>query len=372
MQFSIDAKVLSESLSFVGKAVPSRPSHPVLACVLVESGSNGIQLTGFDLSTALVRFVECDLFTGGKVAIPYQIVNNVVSKLSGQITVAAIYDDEKASTTITIKSDNGEYSFSGMSAEDYPQLPECTGDKLELPSDLLSQGLDLTIPFASIDDTKQVLTGVRIICKDNQLEFASTDGHRLAVASFKLEQSVQDFAVTLHGKSLTALSKLDGETVFLSVNEVNARFQVGETTLICRLLDGNYPQYQQLMPRQFSRKVTVTKRHLLSALDRLQFLTDQKSSLAFIKFFTNFLEAKTSATNLGNGKETVPCESVGNFVSNDGVNFEIAFNNKYVMDGLKQIDGLVTISLNENNQPFVFSPEDGSFRYLVMPVQLVR
>ena len=284
MQFSIDAKVLSESLSFVGKVVSSRPTHPVLACVLVESGANGIQLTGFDLSTALVRFVECELFDGGKVAIPYQLVNNVVSKLSGQITVAAIYDDEKASTTITIKSDNGEYTFQGMIAEDYPQLPECTGDSLELPTDLLAKGLDATIPFASIDDTKAILTGVRIACKDNQLELASTDGHRLGVASFKLEQSVQDFAVTLPSKSLMALSKLEGDTVYLSVNEVNARFEVGETTLICRLLDGHYPQYRQLIPNQFSRKVTVTKRQLLTALDRLQVLTDQKSSLASIKF----------------------------------------------------------------------------------------
>jgi len=368
MRFSIDAKVLSNALGFVGRAVSPRPTHPVLGCVLVDLCEDGVlSLTGFDLSTGLVKKIEINNYDSiGKAAIPYKLLNEIVSKLSGDLIVSAIYDKDQDSTTIKVESESGEYSFAAMDASDYPQFMECTGSPLELPSDILTQGLERTAPFASSDETKQILTGVHITCADGQLEIATTNGHVLAVMKFELENKITDFEITVPGKSVGALSKMDGDLVSITVDDAAARFECGDSTLVCRLLDGAYPQYNQLIPVRFSGQVSTGKRQLLSALDRLSVLADQKSSLVALEIGQNSIVGRVKSADVGNGVETVSATST---VTDP---LEIGFNNAYLINGLRVMDGDFSIHFNESNQPVVFKSNDVDFTYLVMPVQLVR
>lgn len=367
MQFFIDAKVLSNALGFVGRAINARPSYPVLACVLVEPFEDGfLTLTGFDLSTGLVKKIDADVESSGKVAIPHKLFSDIVSKLSGELIVSAIYDEEQNSTTVKVKSESGEYSFAAMDAEDFPGLTECIGSPLELPADILAQGLERTIPFASIDETKQVLTGVRLSCADNSLEFAATNGHVLGKVKFSLENDVSDFAVTLPSKSVGALSKMEGDLVKVTVDHIAARFECGDSTLVCRLLEGSYPQYNQLIPVKFAGTANASKRQLLGALDRLNVLADQKSQLVSLEIFPDKIIGRSQSADVGNGVEKIPAES------NVYEPIQIGFNNAYLINGLKVIGGDFSINFNANNQPVVFKDKDIDFTYLVMPVQLVR
>jgi DNA polymerase-3 subunit beta len=252
-----------------------------------------------------------------------------------------------------------------MDASEYPELPSCTNEPLQLPSDVLAQGLACTVQFASTEETKQVLTGVHITLKGNDVEFASTDGHRLAVVRFKVTETLEPFTITLPSKALASLSKIEGDTVELSVSETNAQFKCGDAILICRSLDGAYPNYPQLIPNQFSRTATVEKRALAGALDRLSVLADPKNSVVYIDLSSTSLLASVESKDVGNGQETIPSES------NISDIFCIAFNNKYMLEGLKAVSGEVKLQFNENNQPFIIQPVEGlNFTYLVMPVQI--
>ena len=159
---------------------------------------------------------------------------------------------------------------------------------------------------------------------------------------------------------------MEGDLVKITVDHTAARFECGDSTLVCRLLDGSYPAYNQLIPAQFAGTATSGKRQLLSALDRLSVLADAKSNLVSLEIYPDKIVGRVDSAQVGNGVETVPA------AANVSEPEKIGFNNAYLMGGLRIMDGDFTVNFNASNQPVVFKSNDLDFIYLVMPVQIVR
>ncbi len=273
---------------------------------------------------------------------------------------------------LMITSSAGKYQLNCMSADEFPALPALAGEMLSLPVDDVLQGIACTLFAASGDESKQVLTGVHILVQGSGLEFAATDGHRLARVQVNVSESPSSdapTALTVPARTLIELERLLAQNPSPSLTLHFDRAQMvailPDVVVTSRLLEGQYPNYRQLLPQTFERQATVERKPLIAALERLDILAAQKNHILKLSFGSNELEISVDAPDVGGGCEQLPIQMTG-------TPLEIAFNVKYLLDALKVFEGLeVSIKFNGDTQPAVLSPVDAlALQYLVMPVKI--
>ena len=371
---------LNSHLSLVSRAVSSRPTHPVLANVLLnaDAKTQRVSLSAFDLSLGIQTSFPAQVQESGSLTLPAKLLSDIVSRLpDGDITLdSGTEADAGLLTTLTCAS--GRYQMRGMGAEEFPELPVIEdGELATLSAEALIDGLRGSLFAASADETKQVLTGVHLSLQPDGLEFAATDGHRLSVVQTIEEEGSPDRSksetalnVTIPAKALQELIKMlgqGGSSVAVQFDQGQAIFEWTDQRLTSRLLEGQYPNYRQLIPKQFSHQMTVDRRLLLGALERISVLADQKNNIVKLSLHdsTQELTLSVDAQDVGSGLETMPAQ-----ISGDSL--DVAFNVKYLVDGLKAIaTSEVQMQLNTATSPAILSPL-GSIKmtYLVMPVQV--
>ncbi|MBE9180696.1 DNA polymerase III subunit beta [Oculatella sp. LEGE 06141] len=378
---------LNTHLSLVSRAVPTRPSHPVLANVLLvaDEDTQKVRLTGFDLSLGVQTSFDVHVETGGTLTLPAKLLGDIVSRLpEGEL----ILETEDNDTIATITCAFGRYQVRGMGAEEYPDLPTIEeGDVAHLPVEALVEGLRGSLFSTSSDESKQVLTGVHVTVDPDGLEFAATDGHRLAVvqtnnaaddreptdaAPTSQPNNATEFDVTVPAKALRELERMlqmhqSTEAIAVRFDQGQLIFEWEHQRITSRLLEGQYPNYRQLIPRQFSRQMTADRRLFMSALERIAVLADQKNSIVKLSLDSVKQEFVLSvdAQDVGSGRESVAAQI-------SGEDLDIAFNVRYLLEGLKAFTtSEVQMQFNASTSPSVMSPLGGmKMTYLVMPVQI--
>ncbi|MGD1804456.1 DNA polymerase III subunit beta [Dapis sp. BLCC M126] len=393
MKLTCTQSDLSSNLSLVSRAVPSRPNHPVLANVLLTADleNQRLELTGFDLSLGIRSSFPAVVETGGSLTLPAKLFNDIVSRLpDGNITID---DDEgealaepSGSYIATLTSTSGRYQVRGMGGEEYPELPSVEdGEVVNLPPEALINGLKGTLFATSPDETKQVLTGVNLKVQPDGLVFAATDGHRLAIVETESvtpegeEETeevgeIAEFEATIPAKALREIERMIGmgksdSSVALKFDESQVIFELGEQRLTSRKLEGQYPAYQQLLPSKFTNQINVDRKQFLGAVERIAVLADQKNNIlkCTIDNVNQEISLSVDAQDVGSGRESMAAQ-----ISSDEPE-EIAFNVKYLIEGLKAIPSAseISIQLNTATTPVVLNPLGGlKMTYLIMPVQL--
>ena len=374
---------LNSALQLVSRAVATRPTHPVLANVLLtaDAGSNRLSLTGFDLSLGIQTSLAASVETSGAITLPARLLGEIVSRLSSDSPVTLAVDDSGEQVQLTSLS--GSYQMRGMSADDYPDLPMVeSGMTLKLQPERLVQALKGTLFASSADEAKQLLTGVHLKFNQRALEAAATDGHRLAVLN--VEDALQDaavtdavddegFAVTLPSRSLREVERLmaswrSDEPVSLFCDRGQVVFLAADQMVTSRTLEGTYPNYGQLIPDGFTRTLGMDRRALIAALERIAVLADQHNNV--VKFSSQpedgVVQISADAQDVGSGSESLPSNLEGDAM-------QIAFNVRYLLDGLKAMGSdRIVLHCNAPTTPAVLRSEEASeaFTYLVMPVQI--
>jgi DNA polymerase III subunit beta len=386
MKFVCTQHDLNINLALVSRAVSTRPTLPVLANIKIEATSNPdlIQLTGFDLSLGIQTSFMAQVDDEGTLTLPAKLLSDIVAKLPpGEITL----DDEAGENLVTITSECGRYQVRGMSAEEFPELPSIEqGETNQLSATAFIDGLKGSLVACSQDESKQVLTGVYLKVESDRLEFAATDGHRLGIVEvYPNEAEAADtaaadpatstnkgsFEVTVPAKALRELEKMlssgqEGDKLGLQLEQGQVVFGWGERKLTTRTLEGKYPDYRLLIPKQFQRQITLDRKQLLAALERIAVLSDQTNLVKFsINGENQSIDLSVDSQDRGSGRESLSAQI-------SGENLDIAFNIKYLMDGLKTLlTQEITISLNGPLEPVILTPLGGvKMTYLVMPVQL--
>ena len=383
MEIVCNQNEFNNAIQLVSKAVASRPTHPILANVLLaaDQGTNKISLTGFDLNLGIQTSIEATVKRSGAITIPSKLLSEIVNKLPSETPV--LIDVDSDSENISIKSDRGSFNLKGISSDDYPNLPFVeSGTSLNIDPTSFLKALKLTIFASSNDDSKQLLTGVNFTFKQKYLESASTDGHRLAVVLIENKDSTEkietelapeeNLSVTIPSRSLREIEKLI--SLQNSSNSIKLFYDKGQIVLISsnqiittRTLEGTYPNYSQLIPDDFSKIFTFNTKKFTEALERIAILADQQSSVVKIKLDENdFASISADAQDIGNASESLS-------VIYTGGNFDIAFNVRYLLEGLKVIPSEnVILKCNLSTTPAILVPDDSinSFTYLVMPVQV--
>lgn len=377
MKFVCPQNELNTHLSLVSRVVPARPSKPVLSNVLVKVDEEAQQVTliGFDETMGIQTSFQATVEEPGELTLPAKLLESIIARLPSEDIAI---QETQAEASVTITSSSGKYEVRGLSAEDYPSLPVIEeGQAAKLSIEAISEGLKGSLFATSADETKQVLTGVHLLAEPDALEFAATDGHRLAVVKTSDESDGSADAdakmdVTVPAKALRDLERMlqtyaSAEPIALKFDRTQVVFELGNQILTTRLLEGQYPNYRQLIPKQFERQVTIDRKLLTDALERIAVLADQKNNIVKLSLDS---EAQTvaisvEAQEVGSGREVVAAQITGDAL-------DIAFNVRYLLDGLKALGtNEVQLQCNTATSPSIFIPlGELQMTYLVMPVQI--
>ncbi len=400
---------LANHLELVSKAVPAKPTHPVLGNVLLVAckKTQRVQLTVFDMRLAIQTSFEANVQSPGDMTIPVGLLSDIVGKFSpGDITLVSREalnregeDSEDSGNNITLPEASnspvatliaacGRYQVRGISSEEFPAIPEVkTAQTIRIPPETLKEGLKGSLFATATDEGKHILTGVYFkICQDS-LEFAATDGHRLVVLNTSIQgfskkkqaEIAQPLELTVPAKSLAELerilsSRTSADPVELSYSTESAlvEFRWGAQRLVTRCLEGTYPAYPDLLQQDFQHQVTLEKAPFIKAIERIAVLADKKEKTLSIRINSETQQVSLSLfREFGNGLEQMAAH-----VNSDS-NLSISFNIKYLLEGAKAIaSSQLQMHLTQRDGPAILVPAGNrskpnilmDAKYLLMPI----
>lgn len=363
MEIQIQKNQLLTGLSIVVGAVSPRSTLPILANLLLETkGDETLQLSGTDLEVSIGTQVTCRTLKEGAITIPARKLFEVVRELpEGEVSITVAKN-----FAVNIKTEKTYCRIMGLGREDFPKLPEIKNeDKVILEQAVVKHCLGLTSFAVSHDESRYVLNGVLIEIKKNRITFVATDGRRLACVQKTLENAAApEFQIILPAKAVGELVKN------LTVGELEVAraqnqicFKMGKTILISRLIEGHFPNYEQVVPKEEKTTAQINKQGFLAGVKRAALFTTQEAQAVKFDFVKGKVLVSAHSANLGEVKEEVDAEVVGDEIS-------IGFNPNYLLDALKNVEGEgVTLSLTKPDKPGLLKSGD-DYLYVVMPMQI--
>ena len=371
MKFCCEKSVLVSAVSNVSRAVSTRTALQALEGILIRAEGERISLTGYDLELGITTTIPADIQEAGEAVISAKLFGDMIRKLDG--AEVSFFCDEKMLTVI--KGGLSEFTILGIDPADYPELPKLSDcDDLTLPQAALKSMIDQTQFAISQNDAKPVHMGSLFDVMPDSLTVVSVDGYRMAVRREQVDTGIETRFV-VPGKTLAEISQLldpelpgEGEAEKNAVISVSRKYvlaSVGEYSVISRLLDGEFLDYQAAIPQGYTTRVTIGTREFIGAVDRTSLLiSDRLRSPLRMKFENDEIRISCS-TSLGRAYDEVPCKI-------EGDELEMGFNNRYVLDALRAADcDQLCLQISGPLSPMkIVPPEGDSFRFLVLPVRL--
>lgn len=359
MLVTIDSKALNMAIDLAIGAVATRSIHPVLGHLKLEAKENCFSVAGFDLSVGIRFSVPVEVSEDGSVCVPPKLFKNLVSKLDGEIQLEL---DDKLN--LSIIAENSQNQITCTSADDFYDFQNMTDfSSVALSAIDLKESLKLTMTSVSNDESKLILTGINLDCNGEELNFASTDGHRLSVVKKGVLEKDNKFNLTIPAKSLALLNKIieESDEIEIKVNNGEALIETDRWTFFTRIIEGNYPQYAKLIPGSFKTTVYCDRKALINCIEIASVFND---AVVICEFNGSKIIVK-SESQTGTSSSSISSEL-------EGINITVAFQAAYLLQGLKQIESAeVKIKINAELQPvLIFSKNDESQFYLVMPIQV--
>ena len=355
---------LSYALRLAGRAVASgRNSHPILSCIRLAAAETACTATAFDLNLAISHSWEAAIEQPGTICVPYRLFSDLIARLPTEEPITLSCADN---FMVKLSTATGTYDIAGLNPDDYPDLPAVSADAVAISLSVLSEGIKAVAGFSSNDEAKQILQAIRlrIDATSGAFDLAATDGHRLAAFGTLVDSP----AVAIPAKAAREILRSDRSIP--SADIASARdhisIQLGDTTILSRLLEGTYPNVEQLIPKKFDHKLELNRHKLIDALERVAVIASNHNDVVMLRYQDSLLSINAE-TDAASGGELVTCES-----ATDG-NFKFGVNVHYLIDGLKAIAGPnVILSANTPTLPFILQPaEDPSSQLvLIMPVQV--
>lgn len=359
MKLTIDSSTLVKALEQAARFVRDKPLMPILGNLKLVA-TDALSITGFDLSHGIEIDCDAEVIDCGSVCIPASAIA-IIKGMAGRLII-----ETNETNLITISNLSGKVEIQGMPVGEYPELIDEDFDpksRHELDAKSFAQVIKYCAQSTSTDETKAVLTGINITASGGNLRAIATDGHRLTVVNIPVDESIVIESITIPSKSLSLVPIGSAETIALAIDKSQISIDAGSRSIM-RVLDGKYPDAMLLIPKSFTREMTIDRRELIDALNMMSAISDANN---LVKFAIEETYIDVSASSDGK-KGTV---DVGCSLKGDSI--ETAFNLKYLLDGLKMFDTKqVKISMNDRLQPVIITAIEGDLdlTYLCMPVQI--
>lgn len=355
---------LMEGINIVQKAVSSKTTLPILEGILIEA-SQEFKLTGNDLEIGIECFVEADIQNPGSIVLNSKMFGDIVRRLPDSEVLLEV----KENNLVIIECENSHFELKGLPAAGFPALPSIVKQNaFALSQKLVRDMIKQTIFAISLDENRPILTGSLIECKSKELSFVSIDGFRLALRRNDIENDVANFSVVVPGKTLNEIVKIlqpieDDVAIYNSNNQI--LFDLGKCKIVSRLLEGEYLNYNNIIPKDHETKVRVQTKELLSSIERASLITMEEKKFPVKFTIANDKIVMSSNTDLGAVREELRVEMTG-------TRLEVGFNPRYFIDALKVIeDENVDIYFTSSVGPCTIRPTaNNSFAYMILPVRI--
>lgn len=369
MKITAERTYLHTAVSAATRAISGRNTLPVLANVLIEAEDDRIKFTATDLDTAIISTIPAMIQEAGSATLPAAALADILAKLpNAPVTI------EVGESTATIRSGKSDYTLLVIPAEDYPVVPAVTdGWTFSVTQSQLKALLHHTTFAASKEETRSILMGVLVEAGRDKLTLVCTDTHRLAKMHGQVQWNgdapTETRSTIIPARPLAEVEKLirdsDEERVFVTVGPSQVCVSAGDVTLISRLMDGTYPNYEKVIPKNPERTVTFRREALLDALQRVNIVAQHASQKAIFTISETRIEIAAESQDVGKGYEEIAC-------SLDGTGIKIAFNAGYLLQVLTLLDGEdCVLSLSGALSPGLLRVAgNDAFLYVVMPMQV--
>lgn len=362
LKFRCDRDALSEALQTVQRGVSSRPGIPALTGVLIEAADDGeLTLITTDLEVSARLTISVQVTEAGIALVPARLLGDTVKSLSN-----APVEIDTDQSQVTIRCAAYEGTLRLLPAEDFPGLQEPSGTIVTAEAAPFAEAVGQVGRGASRDEARPVLTGILLEVSREGVVMVATDSYRLAVrdlvasASGEAKAIVPERAMSEAGRAAAADEK---STIEILVDESQVSFRIGTLTLTSRLIEGEFPNYRQLLPEATESRLTVSRQQLLDAVRRVGLLARDTTPVR-MEFNALGVKLSSSSPDLGQAVETVEARY-------EGDDLTVAFNPQYLADGLIAVTGeTVRLDVRDGLKPGVVHGEGDEFTYLVMPVRL--
>jgi DNA polymerase-3 subunit beta len=368
VKISLDRDTLHTQLQTVSRVASTRSAIQALSGVQLAATSSGCELRATDMDVGLRVPLDAEVVREGTVVLPARLTLDVVRSLpSAQVTLELRSTEQD----VEIKAGNATFDIRTLRSEDFPPFPEPEPESaVQLPAQAFVQTATKVAGSASRDETRPVLTGILVSAADRELRMVATDSYRLSVKETTLETPLSaGFEVNVPARALQELARLvgaggDEEELVVSVRANQVLFTLGKVVLSSRLIDGQFPNYRQLLPETFEHELRLAGGEFTEVVRRISLLA-QKNAPLRLAFAEGELTVSAQTPDVGEARESLPLAFTGEPL-------EIGFNAEFLRAGLEAIeDSDVVLKLISPLRPgLIESADESRFRYLIMPIRL--
>lgn len=365
MRIKVNQNLLSNHINIVQKGISSRTTLQILDGILLEAFDGKLKLTATDLEIRIETYLDCEILEEGSIVINSRIFGDIVRKLPNSTIDINVQDNN-----INIKCESSEFNILGSNPREYPELNTVIDrNSFNIPKDLFKSAIRQTVFATTKDETRPILTGVLLEINDGKAAFVALDGYRLALRNISINCN-ENIKIIIPGRVLEELNKIlddSEEDMIISISSGNVIFNLGNTIVSSRLLEGQFLNYKDIIRDEHKTNIVVNRRAFQDSLERASLLAkEEKANLVKLNIYDDELIIKSN-TEIGNVNEKISARK-------DGENVNIAFNSKYLLDGIKVIDAdEIKLSFVGSLNPCIINPvNDKNYTYLVLPVRLAQ
>ena len=365
MRFSCEKALLQSAVNVTSRAVSSKSSIPALEGLLLQC-SDSLLISGYNMQTGIRTKLPADIGEEGEIVVNARLFGDIIRRMPDDIV---LFQTEK--NNIQLSCGDSSFAIPALSAEDYPELPEVEDQySFTMPQNVLRAMIGETLFAVSTNEARPVHTGALFEIGEKELTMVALDGFRLALRREPFTRCDGGmFQFVAPGSALGEVEKICSDTedpTTVTLGNRHLLFEVGDTQLICRRLEGEFLDYKNAIPRKNPIRLTVDTKTMIESIDRVSVVISDKLKSPVRCVFD--LDQVTMSAKTGNGESRDICR-----LSGDGQGLEIGFNNRYLMEALRYAPAdLVTMELNTGISPAIIVPTEGEekFLYMVLPVRL--
>ena len=359
MKYIVASGELQKALQIVSGVISSSQSRPILENFLFELDNEILKITASDGETTLITSVGVKSDDSGKIAVPAKMFQEVIKSFGDQPLTFSVKESESGEGgLLEILDEKDNYFVALDNAEDYPELPEFdAAQKVTIASGVLADALSNTLFATSNDSLRPVMTGVLFQFSDKETNFVSTDSHRLVVYKRTDVTSDEPVEFIMPKKPLSIFKNIlssSNDDVLIEFNENMAKFTFGENVWICRLIDGKYPNYTAVIPKENPNVLTINRNLLLSSIRRASIFSNKSTNQVRFKLSGNVLHLHAEDTEFANKADMqIPCNY-------NGEDINIGFSSKFLTEMLSVLGADdITLKMSQPNRPGIVEPVDG-------------
>lgn len=362
LRLTCSRAALAGALATVARALSSRGTVQVLSGVLLQGGEGRLTLSATDMEISMRASITGEVTGDAAVVVPGRLLADLVRLLPDESVTLAY---EAGDGVVTVESGSHSSRLNVFSAEDFPRLPPLDISLQRVDAPALLETIDKVGRAASRDESRPVLTGILVRFEGSGLVMAATDSYRLAVKETELSAPGPELEAIIPARALQELARLasSAEDVGIGVHENYVIFSAGEVWLTSRRIDGQFPNYKQLLPETFEAELTLSREHLLEVVRRAGLMAQRNAPLR-LRFAEGELTVSAQTQDVGEARESLPVDFTGD-------ELEIGFNPDFLRDGLEAVSAeTIQLKLINPLRPGLIASADESFWYLIMPIRL--